>query len=130
MKAHIFWCATLDLDNTVDMHLSSHVQCDADAVLILPSVSISSVCQFFYNTSQLLSNSCCACRDAHHCTFVLTQPSTLISIGHGWATVQSVQTLLPCCSIMGQTCQSRISRQAHEPNCVQTSLAVMLFQAA
>ncbi len=82
------------------------------------------------NTSQLLSNSCCACRDAHHFTCVLTQPSTASSIGHGWATVQSVQTLRPCCSTMGQTCQSRISRQAHEPNCVQTGLALMLFQAA
>ena len=31
---------------------------------------------------------------------------------------------------MGHTRQSRISRQAHEPNCVQTGLALMLFQTA
>ena len=27
---------------------------------------------------------------------------------------------------MGQTLQSKISRQAHEPNCVQTGLALVL----
>ena len=80
------------------------------------------------NTPQLLSHSCCACRDVHHFTFVLTHSSTLIGMYKGEAS--SLQTLLSSCSTMKQTLQSRTSRQAHEPKCVQIGLALMLSQAA